>query len=253
MFNYQAISQPTDTSTRRGAFIVFEGCDRAGKSTQAAKLVEYLQNRHKQPLKNDETSIASNLKVSETMTNNSNDSEVARLWKFPDRTTLIGKMIDAYLKKTKDLDDHVVHLLFSANRWECMNVIKNILMSGTTLVVDRYAYSGAAFSAAKKDLDINWCKSPDIGLLTPDIVFFMDLEPEEAVKRGGYGKERYENLEFQKKVRKVFLDLKDSSWKILDARQTIPELHQQIIETAEEVIKKCESIPFSENLWKNIL
>lgn len=35
-----------------------------------------------------------------------------------DRTTPIGKMIDAYLKSESELDDHVIHLLFSANRWE---------------------------------------------------------------------------------------------------------------------------------------
>jgi dTMP kinase len=35
-----------------------------------------------------------------------------------DRTTTIGKMIDAYLRSAEDLDDHVIHLLFSANRWE---------------------------------------------------------------------------------------------------------------------------------------
>jgi thymidylate kinase len=35
-----------------------------------------------------------------------------------DRTTPIGKMIDAYLRSAEDLDDRVIHLLFSANRWE---------------------------------------------------------------------------------------------------------------------------------------
>ena len=43
------------------------------------------------------------------------------------------------------------------------------LKSGTTLVVDRYSYSGVAFSAAK-GLDIEWCKvsnfnSRDLGVL----------------------------------------------------------------------------------------
>jgi thymidylate kinase len=37
-----------------------------------------------------------------------------------DRTTTIGQMIDAYLKGSNDLDDHVIHLLFSANRWEAV-------------------------------------------------------------------------------------------------------------------------------------
>ena len=36
-----------------------------------------------------------------------------------DRTTEIGKMIDAYLKNTAEMDDRAIHLLFSANRWEC--------------------------------------------------------------------------------------------------------------------------------------
>jgi dTMP kinase len=28
-------------------------------------------------------------------------------------------MIDAYLKNTAEMDDRAIHLLFSANRWEC--------------------------------------------------------------------------------------------------------------------------------------
>lgn len=36
-----------------------------------------------------------------------------------DRTTSIGKMIDSYLQSKSELDDRAIHLLFSANRWEC--------------------------------------------------------------------------------------------------------------------------------------
>jgi hypothetical protein len=35
-----------------------------------------------------------------------------------DRTTPIGKMINSYLNGDSDSEDHVIHLLFSANRWE---------------------------------------------------------------------------------------------------------------------------------------
>ncbi|WAR27557.1 KTHY-like protein [Mya arenaria] len=38
-----------------------------------------------------------------------------------DRTTVIGKMINDYLTCKKEVDDHAVHLLFSANRWERFN------------------------------------------------------------------------------------------------------------------------------------
>ena len=42
----------------------------------------------------------------------------AELWKFPDRQTSTGKLIDSYLNNREELDDAAVHLLYSANRWE---------------------------------------------------------------------------------------------------------------------------------------
>jgi dTMP kinase len=74
----------------RGAFILFEGVDRCGKTTQAKRLVERL-NASGRP---------------------------AVFMNFPDRSTTIGKQINAYLANTEELDDRAVHLLFSANRWE---------------------------------------------------------------------------------------------------------------------------------------
>ena len=106
---------------KRGALIVFEGCDRSGKTTQVTRLVERLNEGGKK----------------------------AVMRRFPDRTTSIGSVINSYLGCKKELDDHVVHLLFSANRWEVEREIVDTLMSGTNVCIDRYAYSGVAFSAAK--------------------------------------------------------------------------------------------------------
>ncbi|OMO55577.1 Thymidylate kinase [Corchorus capsularis] len=88
------------------------------------------------------------------------------------------------------------------------------LKAGTTLIVDRYSYSGVAFSSAK-GLDFEWCKAPEIGLIAPDLVLYLDITPEKAAERGGYGGERYEQLEFQKKVAQRYKLLEDSSWKTL--------------------------------------
>ncbi len=117
---------------------------RSGKSTQCKLLVEHL---------NQQGIRAENMR-------------------FPDRTTTIGTMINSYLQNTVDTDDQSIHLLFSANRWECTKTIKDKLAQGITLVVDRYAFSGVAFSSAK-GLDLAWCKSPDRGLPAPDVVFFL--------------------------------------------------------------------------------
>jgi dTMP kinase len=74
----------------RGLFIVVEGLDKAGKSTQCSKL-------------------ARNLEM---------EGHRTEILRFPDRNTAVGNLIDMYLKGQTPLDDHVAHLLFSANRWE---------------------------------------------------------------------------------------------------------------------------------------
>jgi dTMP kinase len=62
---------------------------------------------------------------------------------------------------------------------------------------------------------LDWCKSPDDGLPEPDLVLFIDLPPEVAAARSGYGEERYEKLEFQIKVRKMFDQLRNpETWQV---------------------------------------
>ncbi|TRX88033.1 hypothetical protein FHL15_011088 [Xylaria flabelliformis] len=165
----------------RGAFIVFEGMDRAGKTTQA----KLLQLR----------CIESGREVT--------------FMRFPDRTTPIGQMIDAYLKGQAEIEDHVIHLLFSANRWEAAQKIKSELDAGHTIICDRFYHSGIVYSAAKQlsSLSLSWAKAPEIGLPRPDMVLFLDLEESVARSRGGWGGEVYEKGEMQRRVRELFWGL----------------------------------------------
>lgn len=148
--------------SKRGTFIVLEGVDRCGKTTQCGLLLRHL--------------ISMGL--------------AAVAMRFPDRTTLVGQLINSYLASdVTTLDDRAIHLLFSANRWEAAPNVTKTLAAGTCIVCDRYAYSGVAFSSAKladPPLTIEWCKSPDVGLPAPDVVIFLDLSQEEAEQRGGY-------------------------------------------------------------------
>lgn len=165
----------------RGAFVVFEGMDRAGKTTQA----KLLQQR----------CIESGRDV--------------RFMRFPDRTTPIGQMIDSYLKGETEIEDHVIHLLFSANRWEAVKKIHAELDAGHTIICDRFYHSGIVYSAAKniKSLSLSWAKAPEVGLPRPDVVLFLDLEEEVARQRGGWGGEVYEKGEMQRRVRDLFWGL----------------------------------------------
>jgi dTMP kinase len=67
-------------------------------------------------------------------------------------------MINSYLTGSTQQDDHSIHLLFSANRWEAISGIRESINNGVHVVVDRYSFSGAVYSAAKAnpDLDLQW-------------------------------------------------------------------------------------------------
>ncbi|XP_019368844.1 PREDICTED: thymidylate kinase [Gavialis gangeticus] len=211
-------------AARRGALIVLEGVDRSGKSTQSRRLVEALRKA----------------------------GHRAELLRFPERTTEIGQLISSYLEKKNNLEDHTVHLLFSANRWEHVPLIKEKLKQGVTLVVDRYAFSGVAFTSAKENFSLDWCKQSDVGLPKPDLILFLQLSMSEAAKRGGFGNERYENSSFQEKVLQRFYNLmKDETlnWKAIDASKSIEDLHNEIKSVAEETMQKAQNKPIGE-LWK---
>lgn len=77
-----------------------------------------------------------------------------------------------------------------------------LLASGVTLVVDRYAYSGVAYTAAKgiPHLGTDYCRSVEVGLPAADLVLYMDISPEDSAARGGFGGERYEKIDFQRKA-----------------------------------------------------
>ncbi|EFZ04241.1 thymidylate kinase domain protein [Metarhizium robertsii] len=176
-----AMASDTPSTVKRGAFIVLEGLDRSGKTTQ----VKLLEQRFVE------------------------EGKKVRVMRFPDRTTPIGQMIDAYLKSDVQMEDHVIHLLFSANRWEAVDQIKTLLAAGTTVISDRFYHSGIVYSAAKLNpsLPLSWARAPERGLPRPDVVLFLDLDEETARARGGWGGELYEKAEMQKRVRELFWGL----------------------------------------------
>ncbi|XP_068667460.1 thymidylate kinase [Aristolochia californica] len=218
--NRQIHMENSQSNDSRGALIVLEGLDRSGKTSQSAKLTSFLEEK----------------------------GFSVEPWRFPDRKTCVGEMISLYLSNKSQLDDQTIHLLFSANRWEKRSLMETKLRSGVTLIVDRYSYSGVAFSAAK-GLDIQWCKAPEMGLLAPDLVLYLDIPPEKAAERGGYGVERYEQLDFQRKVAQHYQILRDETWKIVDACLSTEAVEKQLREFTLECVTKCQRGKPLSRLW----
>lgn len=63
--------------------------------------------------------------------------------------------------------------------------MEELLLGGAHVVVDRYAYSGVAYSAAKNvaGMGRQWCAAPDAGLIAPDAVIFLEVLPQAAGAR----------------------------------------------------------------------
>jgi dTMP kinase len=208
-------SGATRAAASRGAFVLFEGADRCGKSTQASRLVTRLNA----------------------------DGVRAELWRYPDRTTAMGKMIDEYLQSKAEMTDGAIHLLFAANRWEKKELMERKLSEGVTLVCDRYSYSGVAFTAAKNapGLDLEWCRAPEIGLPKPDALLYLELSLEEAAKRGGFGEERYETTDIQRAVKKNFDAMKEDWWDVIDASRDMDDIQNQVVDIAKRTVEKCKA------------
>lgn len=211
----------SSTRLTRGALIVFEGLDRVGKSTLAKKLVEHLE-RIERPVS---------------------------YYRFPDRTTPIGQLIDGFLKSSsKRVDDHAMHLLFSANRWELDKEIRHHLLRGITVVVDRYSYSGIAYSSAKHGLSIDWCREMEKGLAKPDLVLFLELPKEAQYRRPGFGEERFETEEMQELVRHQYeqlMEMSQDTWLRVDVENKSPE---QVLGEIIVPVKRCLDASASKEL-----
>ncbi|KAL8873282.1 MAG: hypothetical protein Q9174_001228 [Haloplaca sp. 1 TL-2023] len=202
----------------RGYLCVVEGLDRAGKSTQCEKLVQWFQQQGT-PVKH---------------------------MKFPDRSTAIGKLIDSYLKGELEQEDHVIHLLFAANRWEFAARIREDIANGITIVIDRYYYSGMIYSAAKNNPSLSLDRSmrADFGLPRPDLCICFMISSQTAVQRGGFGLERYETIEMQNRVLNLFKYVLESSQypecSPVVADKSVEEVYANMIELVSQKLKDVD-------------
>ena len=73
-------------------------------------------------------------------------------------------------------------------------------------------------------MSIDWCKKAETGLPKPDAVFFLSLSPNVLSRRGGFGNERYELTDVQKKVQNNYMELLDDTWHV----RTIHEYTQKL-------------------------
>lgn len=173
---------------RKGCFIVFEGLDGSGKSTQVRELSSKLHNMKYEAITTRE----------------------------PTKKSVIGNLIERILYNHTVVPDEVLALLFAADRTNhTINTIIPALEKGLIVISDRYIYSSLAYQSRgmKKTLEIDWIRSINRPAIDPDIVIFLDVTPKEGMRRLQEGQKRvqdhnfFENKEVQARIRDGYYEV----------------------------------------------
>ncbi len=169
----------------KGKFIVFEGCDGSGKSTQLKLLANYLESKGEEVY----------------LTREPTDSP-------------FGSLIHACLTGRISADEHTIAAMFAADRLDHirngLNGILKKLDEGVTVLCDRFYLSSFAYNGGFVPLEwVISLNAPAMEAVTPDLTVFIDLPPEEGMQRVSRrgDKERYETLEKQKLIRENYFAL----------------------------------------------
>ena len=183
--------------------IVFEGGDQAGKKTQSSLLTKKLKS----------------LKIK------------TELFSFPDYTTPIGKEINKYLHGKRSFSPQTIHCLLAANRWEKVEKIKMAQEKNSVVIMNRYTESNLVYGLVN-GLKLSWLENLDAGLPKSDLVIVLDVPQNESFKRKKTNRDKFEkNKIFSQTISKTYRKMaKKKRWKIVDATNSINEVHQDIMQ-----------------------
>jgi len=197
-------------STAGGVFVVFEGGDGVGKTTQVELLCSWLA---------------------------SVDHEVVKTFEPGDTT--VGAMIRKIVldPATGEMSPRAEALLYAADKSQhIFSVVKPALERGAVVVCDRYVDSMLAYQGAGRALqlaDLEWIARWATEDLRPDLTVVLDAE----LRDGVHAKSEKDRLEsagdgFHERTRQFFLELArrdPEHYVVLDARASREEIGAQVV------------------------
>jgi dTMP kinase len=209
----------------RGLFVVFEGGDGAGKSTQVQRLAEYIRAQGHEVV----------------VTREPGATEVGLRIR---RLLLEGAAGPA---GAAALAPRAEALLYAADRaHHVASLVRPSLARGAVVISDRYVDSSLAYQGAGRTLpveEVQWLSSWATGGLRPDLVILLDIDPGVGLgrirDRSPADRLEGESISFHERVRYAFLDLAaddPNRYLVLDANRSPESLAAAIAERVAEVL-----------------
>ena len=204
-----------------GVFLVFEGGEGAGKSTQIKHLAERLRAQGRDVV----------------VTREPGATEVGERIR---RMVLDGEM-----------SPRAEALLYAADRAHHVStVLRPALAGGAVVISDRYVDSSLAYQGAGRALavdEVSWLSAWATGGLKPDLVILLDIDPRLGLARAGQRGvpdvvER-ESLAFHDRVRAGYLDLAAADparYLVVDAEGDEKELAEEIAGRVAALLPQVE-------------
>lgn len=177
---------------KSGKFIVLEGVDGSGISTQVSLLQNWLEDNQEQFGKTHFT-------------------------KEPTDGPIGSVIRQALSKRLKPLDEKVMALLFAADRLDHLNCTSNedqmpgineLLAQGVNVISDRYYLSSFAYQSLK--MDLAWVQEINKFARKPDLIIFLLVPVQESANRRHktrFHEELYENENYLTKIRLNYLEV----------------------------------------------
>jgi dTMP kinase len=163
-----------------GKFLVFEGIDGSGKSTQIKRL-------HERLTQNQQEAVAT----------------------FEPTDGPIGSLIRKMLAGSVETDQLTIASLFAADRTDHLmnrvNGVKKMVDKGRLVLCDRYYFSSYAYHAQYMDMDwVIQANALNAKILRPNVSLFIDVDPEVCLERIMANRDSldmYERIDILKRVR----------------------------------------------------
>ena len=218
---------------KRAPFIVIEGTDGSGTTTQAERLEKRLRDEGREVY----------------LTKEPTDGPAGAMI----RLTLAGRLVHPKdVAELQSFEPHTLALLFAADRMDHLHTdIIPKLKIGVTVISDRYYLSSYAFQGL--NVDIDWLQKINSHCLRPDLTIFLNVDSAICYKRIQRRRWHVELFEEQAKIEEVrqnylrviqHLIWQGENIEIIDGNQPINVIHQQIFREVEKTSPKNALVRF---------